>query len=55
MALKCVDLKNKTAEQYKSFVNEVKLLETLRGCPNIIYLKDYELNETENMLYIVVD
>ena len=54
LALKCVDLKNATTEQYTSFVNEVKLLETLRGSPGIIYLVDYELDRTENVLKIVL-
>lgn len=54
LALKCVNLHGVSPTQYTDFVNEVKLLETLRGSPGIIYLIDYELNTSENMLYIVL-
>lgn len=53
LALKCVNLKEITPSLYKDYVNEVKLLETLRGSPGIIYLIDYELNESKQQLYIV--
>ena len=53
LALKCVKLQGATPNQYRDYVNEVKLLESLRNSPGIIYLVDYELNSSENMLYIV--
>ncbi len=53
LALKCVNLDGVSPTQYTDYVNEVKLLETLRGSPGIIYLIDYELNTSENVLYIV--
>lgn len=53
LALKCVNLENINRLQYADFVNEVKLLEKLRGSPGIIYMVDYELNVEEKKLYIV--
>ncbi|KAM7453178.1 hypothetical protein BLSTO_06079 [Blastocystis sp. subtype 1] len=55
LALKCVNLDGVSPTQYTDYVNEVKLLETLRGSPGIIYLIDYELNTSENMLYILME
>lgn len=54
LALKCVNLQGATQSQYRDYVNEVKLLESLRNSPGIIYLVDYELNTSGNMLYIVI-
>lgn len=53
LALKCVDLSNVSSYQYNDYVNEVKLLETLRGSPGIIHMIDYDLQKENRMLYIV--
>lgn len=54
LALKCVSLDGIRDYQYNDYVNEVKLLESLRGSPGIIHLVDYELVASEKMLYIVL-
>ena len=53
LALKCVDLSNVSSSQYNDYVNEVKLLETLRGSPGIIHMIDYDLQKENRILYIV--
>lgn len=52
-ALKCVNLANIPSYQYNDFVNEVKLLEQLRGSPGIINMIDYELRADTKELFIV--
>lgn len=52
-ALKCVNLANIPSYQYNDFVNEVKLLEQLRGYPGIINMIDYELRTDTKELFIV--
>ena len=52
-ALKCVNLANIPSYQYNDFVNEVKLLEQLRGSPGIINMIDYELRAETKELFIV--
>ena len=53
LALKCVNLDNISTSQYQDFVNEVKLLEALRGTPGIITMLDYELCTSTKKLYLV--
>ena len=53
LALKCVKLSHEPENHNVDFLNEVSLLQSLRGTPGIIDLVDSEVRESEEVLYIV--
>ena len=53
LALKCVKLSHEPDNHNLDFLNEVSLLQSLRGTPGIIDLIDSEVRESEDLLYIV--
>lgn len=52
-AIKKVDISKNDAETRASFINEIHLLEKLRGNPQIIKLVDSEMNESRRTLLMV--
>lgn len=52
-AVKKVDIRTNDPETRASFVNEIHLLEKLRGHPQIITLIDSEMNEAKKTLSMV--
>lgn len=52
-AIKKVDISKNDAESRASFINEIHLLEKLRGNPQIIRLVDAEINESRKTLLMV--
>jgi serine/threonine-protein kinase TTK/MPS1 len=52
-ALKKVELRSHDHEAYCSFVNEIALLERLRGQDRIIQLMESEVNESKKLLLMV--
>ena len=53
LALKWVKLSPEPENHNVDFLNEVSLLQSLRGTPGIIDLVDSEVRESEEVLYIV--
>lgn len=52
-AIKKVDISKNDAESRASFINEIHLLEKLRGKGQIIRLVDSEINDTKKVLLMV--
>lgn len=52
-AIKKVDISKNDAESRASFINEIHLLEKLRGNPQIIRLVDAEINDSKKTLLMV--
>lgn len=52
-AIKRVDIGRNDAETRASFLNEIQLLEKLKGNPQIIRLIDSEMNENKKTLMMV--
>lgn len=52
-ALKKVDISRNDAETRASFINEICLLQKLRGKPQIIQLVDSEINDVKKNLFMV--
>jgi serine/threonine protein kinase len=55
VALKRVKLEGHDDSSLNGFINEVELLQRLRGKPNIIQLLNYEINSTTKTLSIVME
>lgn len=53
LALKQVDLSSLSKSVTEDYINEVHLLQKLRGSPGIIKLIDYELDQHQERLNIV--
>ena len=54
-AIKKVDISKNDAESRASFINEIALLERLRGNAQIIRLVDSEINDQKKVLLMVSD
>ncbi|KAM0787429.1 hypothetical protein ACM66B_003511 [Microbotryomycetes sp. NB124-2] len=54
-AIKKVDISKNDAESRASFINEIHLLEKLRGNPQIIRLVDSEINDQKKVLLMVME
>lgn len=55
LAIKKVDISKNDHESRASFINEIQLLEKLRGHPQIIRLIDSEVNESKKQLFMVME
>ncbi|ELT89748.1 hypothetical protein CAPTEDRAFT_220365 [Capitella teleta] len=54
-AVKCVDLNNADELTAQSYINEINLLQRLQYSNHIIKMHDFEYNESEGILYVVME